>query len=241
MNTMAINKHKVLIYDDKHEDCDLLSEMIKKICGEENVEITAVETYEEAMDLAWDDYCAAFLDIRLDKDKDGIRFAERLRSRSKELKIIFVTAYIKDCEEIFRVDPSGFILKTVTIEKVKKSLGFLLRLQELQKAIVFEDQNKVVRLFPVDISYVEIKGRKLCFFDKNCDQMCAVHVKIQSIEKQLPSFFVRCHYSYIVNLNYTKSMQRHYFVLSNGKIIDIAQRKYNAVKDQYLHFLEEDL
>lgn len=231
---------KLLVYDDNHSDCQRLSDLLLSVCGSQNVQIVTSESYEEAVSLLNNDFSAAFLDIKLDRNRNGILFAEKLRSVSKDVKIIFVTAYIQYCEMIFRTDPSGFIVKPLTYEKVKRAVDFLQNQRERQKAIVIQNKSEIIRLLPADISYIAIMKRKLAVFDRNCTLKYLLSMRIDDIEKLLPHNFVRCHYSYIVNMEYAQQIQQYCFVLPHGKV-DIAQKRYMAVRRQYLQFLEEDM
>lgn len=63
----------------------------------------------------------AFLDIEM-YDMTGLALAKALRERSPETKIVFVTGYAEYALEAFNVRARGYVLKPVTVEKIRAEL-----------------------------------------------------------------------------------------------------------------------
>ncbi|MPM57144.1 hypothetical protein SDC9_103965 [bioreactor metagenome] len=51
--------------------------------------------------------------------------------------------------------------------------------------------------------------------------------KLDELEKNLPSFFVRIHQRYLVNLNYVSSVESNKLVINN-EILPISRGRYNS-------------
>ncbi|HIY52788.1 MAG TPA: LytTR family transcriptional regulator DNA-binding domain-containing protein, partial [Candidatus Agathobaculum merdavium] len=60
-------------------------------------------------------------------------------------------------------------------------------------------------------------------------------------EAQLPSYFLRCHQSYLVNMQQIRKLdtQNHVFLLGNNEEILISRRNYTHAKERYQQFLLE--
>ncbi len=66
----------------------------------------------------------AFLDIEM-RDMNGMEMAERLVSVNPRINIIFTTGYSEYATDAFEMHASGYIMKPVTPEKIKKELDSL--------------------------------------------------------------------------------------------------------------------
>ena len=95
-----------------------------------------------------------FLDIVLSDDADGIEFAKRIRRNHRDVKIIFITAHIRYCEEIFEVLPDGFLVKPFTAGKVERSLNIILkRSVRQQEDIVIKSSKSSIRRIPAGVFF----------------------------------------------------------------------------------------
>ena len=66
----------------------------------------------------------AFLDIEM-RETNGISLADALIERNPKINIIFTTGYSEYAGKAFELHASGYILKPVTVEKVKNELMHL--------------------------------------------------------------------------------------------------------------------
>lgn len=81
----------------------------------------ASEAYEYIKDNEVD---VAFLDIEM-RDKSGIELAKELKFVRPNLNIIFATGYDSFFGEAFAMHASGYLLKPITVDKVRKELDNL--------------------------------------------------------------------------------------------------------------------
>ena len=82
----------------------------------------------------------------------------------------------------------------------------------------------------------------------NSDHYATIHTatddfvlanSLTDIEKELPTNFVRCHISIIVNPKYVKSIQRFSITLENGVTVTIPEKKYTQVRDKITALLKK--
>lgn len=81
-----------------------------------------------------------------------------------------------------------------------------------------------------EIIYITNADHYATIHTANDDYICAN--SLTNIASELPSHFVRCHVSAMVNSKYVKSIQRFLITLENGVTINIPEKKYTQVRDK---------
>lgn len=129
---------KILAVDDKKLPLEALEEAIKK--AEPTAEVFGFRSAVEALDFAAGTPCeVAFLDIHM-RDMDGIVLAKKLKLMNPKLNIIFATGYSEYAPDALDLHCSGYLMKPITPEKVRRELDDLrypIR-QKAQKRVYFQ-------------------------------------------------------------------------------------------------------
>lgn len=191
---------------------------------------------------------AIFTDIMLSETQTGIDIARRLNSEHPNIPIIFVTGFtVKYIEEIFLdLNPTGFIQKPIQEQSVIHIIKKLERLTRFaDKKIKFKCNYQSVVIHTSEIIWVESEGRKSKIITK--DNIYVPNIKLSEFEKMLNSSFVRCHQSFIVNMNYIDHIIKRQIFIKSGISKDIDNmikipisvgRKYaEETQKKYLEFL----
>ena len=114
---------QVLAIDDEKIALEGLTDLIKKALPDAEVysyrnALKAVEELEgKHIDIA-------FLDIEM-RDINGLQFADHLKERFPKINVIFTTGYSEYVGDAMDLHASGYIMKPVTLEKIKKEIGDL--------------------------------------------------------------------------------------------------------------------
>lgn len=87
-----------------------------------------------------------------------------------------------------------------------------------------------------EIIYITNSDHYATIHTASDDYICAN--SLTDIANRLPSHFVRCHISSMVNSKYVKSVQRFFVTLENGVIINIPEKKYTQVRDKLTALLK---
>ena len=105
---------KIAVCDDENLFTEELKELLSGYMIEKGL-VFEIDTYssgEALVDLGIEivQYTAVFLDINMEK-MDGIKTAEMIRKASREVFIVFVTAYVDYSLEGYRLDVVRYLLK----------------------------------------------------------------------------------------------------------------------------------
>ena len=95
-----------------------------------------------------------------------------------------------------------------------------------------------VLIYRREIIYVESQGRKLVFHINNGHEI-GVYEKMDAIQEQLGSTFVRSHKSFLINMKYIVERNNQGFCLSNGSVLPISKPNLKEAKMKFIAYLGE--
>ena len=140
-----------------------------------------------------------FLDIDLKSTVSGMDLANIIRKRNKKAYIIFTTAHLEYSMVAYKYKTFDFLAKPITQERLEETI---LRLFD----DISSNENNFLKLSKKngyinsnDILFIEKQGKKAIF--KTTSNDVELNSSFSDILNSLPKNFVRCHKSYIVNLN----------------------------------------
>ena len=188
-------------------------------------------------------YTAVFLDINMEKI-DGIMAAEKIREVSREIFIVFVTAYVNYSLEGYRLDAVRYLLKSnanfqSTVNECMDAIMDKLNYTVAIKKFDFKEGTKEVSL--ERLLYIESRLHKLEFHVMEDDmKIYTMYETLNALEYRLAANqFVRIHQSYLVNIKYIKNVVRYKVVLTNGVELVIPKVRYTYVKEQFISYQGE--
>lgn len=224
---------KIMIYDDVESFTQELKEMLQLILPD--AEIITVITAEEA--LANLEGCdLLILDIELENNRNGIDFFRYLQKRViPYLPVIFISGYLHNVEKVFEVEPDGYLMKPVTLNRLKLCLQRLSKKIKRDKILV-SVKNGVESLSIDKILFVENNMRHAKYYNTDGDEYLSIS-RFNDLSEILPEYFCRCHKSFYVNLYHVTSLHRYAFTLDNDKEVPISQSRYAESKKLYEMFI----
>ncbi len=204
----------IAVFDDEKIIVDYVGELIK-----ENLDVNAkIYKYTKLEEFKGD--CkkgilqkinAIYIDIKIDS-LNGIEIAQKIQQENPKIKIIYMTAYSQYSEAIFKTKPTYLLLKPIKKEQIKKSLERALQEEKQNKRIkTFNIKGKIFNIEVEKIKYIESNKRVVIIYEEDLKRR--IYGKLDEIEEMLSSNFVRCHQSYIVNLEHVRELNTHEFVL----------------------------
>ena len=229
---------RIAICDDSLLDREIISELLLAYFSDKDIEIELKE-YENGAELFYDyedgiSYDIILLDIYMDKFL-GIDVARKLREKQYCGEIIFLTASADFALEGYDVKAAGYLLKPHSYKKLGSVLDRIIGNYKPNVYKIIRRKNVV--LVPYDeITYVESNNTK-CVLHRNNGDDFVIYKKLSEIESELKApCFLRCHQSYLVNMNYICSTGAG-FELTTGDTVLIRQRELKAIKQKYLEYI----
>ncbi|MEG0941962.1 MAG: LytTR family DNA-binding domain-containing protein, partial [Oscillospiraceae bacterium] len=219
---------------------DLIERKVRRILGEACRIKTfyssfAAETY--LLDEAKGATDILITDIELGSRENGIALTRRIKSKYPHMKVIFITGHLEFALDIFDAEPVYFLGKPVDDEKLRSALHAAQAALEEDKAncLTIAVRGEVLRLRFSRILYLESELRSVSIH--NVEETLTVHCKLSDLEEGLPANFLRCHQSFIINMDRVKSMNSASFILSNGDAIPISRTKVSETRDEFLNYI----
>lgn len=231
---------KIAICDDNTELCKNLREQLLEMF-EAGVTVIVYKSIPELMtdyEKGKERNVADILLMDIDVDgENGIEAVEELQKHYSQLKVIFITAHIDYSVDIFRVNPSHLLLKPIEPERLKEALEKVQHQlkDEEQECYVVSFKGNLFKLRARDILYFESEKRTVILHARN--DSWTIYRKLDEVQQELPEYFLRCHQSYLVNMNEIRCMKPLKIELYNGEEIPISRPKYKETKEQFLAYL----
>lgn len=171
---------------------------------------------------------AIFLDINM-PDINGIDFVKTLVTPPI---IVFTTAYADYAVEGFKVNAVDYLLKPFGLdefcraaEKVRVQYeqreGNSTAVADEDDSLFFKTDYKIVRVNVSSISCIEGMSEYLkLHMDGNVDPL-VILLSMKKLEGRLPSYFMRVHKSYIINLRKIREVARGRVLMEDGTLIPV--------------------
>lgn len=234
---------KITVCDDDPDVLDSIVRLIKKNYGNA-VTITVcsqaqrlVEEWKASGDNRAD---IVIMDIVFEQN-NGIEAAKTLQQLSRDVKVIFLSGYLEYAADIFEADPFYFLVKPVKEKKLVDAIDRALEKisEEDKKCLLLQSRGEVVKVKIDDIWYVESSRRSLTIYEAG--ESSRVLMKLSDMEKLLPEYFLRCHQSYLVNIDRIRKFTLDGIVLIDGRVIPVSRARYSETKDKFLQMLGDRL
>lgn len=225
------------ICDDVQEEREELEALLHKldflpmqIFGYESGESLLLAMEEDAR------FDLLILDIYMD-GKNGMDIAKELRRGGRKVPILFLTNSAEFAVESYEVDASGYLMKPVSAEKLSMFLKKIFVVPE-KRQILLRNRAETALVYLADIMWAEIDKHRINVHLQDGTEFF-LKEKLDDFEARLQSpFFLRCHKSYLVNMDYIQEVGE-YFILQNGSQIPIRVRERKRLTDVYYRYFIE--
>ena len=97
--------------------------------------------------------------------------------------------------------------------------------------LIFKVKQTQIRIPADDILYLERNLRETFIYTRN--KSYTTRDKLGDLLQQLPSFFVCCHRSFLVNLHTVTSLHHAEIILNNGQRIPVSRAHYDDTKKAF--------
>lgn len=234
---MDLNVQKIFICDGDKAALIETNNMVQMCTGHDS-EIRFYEEPEKVLsDMRREKKLPGIILLDLNFGKNGgVETAKEIIRRHEEMPIIFTSESLDNVQDIFEVDPIFFLKKPIKLDLLRKALrkGEKKAQQIEEQCITIASRGIFHRIKCSNIYYAESSKRIITLTGEG--ETWTVYMKMDDLEKILPKYFLRCHKSYIVNMNQILSLSSEGIVLENGRKLPVSRAKYREAKHRFLDY-----
>jgi DNA-binding LytR/AlgR family response regulator len=236
---------RIAICDDMEKDRNLLSKLIKETSHSVDIELDiSLFSCGEDLEYFYSDgnthFDIIFIDIYM-TGMNGIKTAHKIRKYDSLCKIIFTTASTEHALDGYSVFAYNYLVKPLSIKNFKPV--FLKALDDLevkeQKSLGIKTGSRIQSILFRDIKYIESHRKKIFVYTLQNDIIDGYY-KLDDIEALMDDpRFIRTHKSFLVNMDYIKSVEKYKFILRDNTLVPIRQKGFPKIKKSYFEFIIE--
>lgn len=232
---------KCLVIDDEPLALQQLASYVEKIPYFTLVALChgAVEA-REIIDMERVD--AIFVDINM-PDINGMDFVKQL---SAPPIVVFTTAYSEYAVDGYKVDAVDYLLKPFGLDDFKRAATKVKKRYELENnaaaqqpaddddSIFLKTEHRVIRANIADIRYVEGMSEYLKIYIEG-QRPIIMLLSMKKLEERLPSYFMRIHRSYIVNMKKVSEVSKSRVAIDADTVLPVG----DIYKDALMQYLSD--
>lgn len=205
----------VFIIDDDHSVTEQLPCLVRNWAAHRNMNVNIVTKNDlsEVTPTLVSAFDLVMLDIEIGEE-NGIEFARSLRDLGSDATIAFISNFERYAIEGYSVHAVSYLLKPLKKDAVETLLDeAATRTGDISSNSIRISQNGRYRFISTrSILYIEVFNKKVTFHLTDKEE--SFYTTISGLEPQLAgTTLVRCHRSYIINLEYIQEIGSNYISL----------------------------
>ena len=181
---------------------------------------------------------AIFCDINM-PDLNGMDFIKTLTAPPL---VVFTTAYAEYAVEGFKVNAVDYLLKPFGLQDFQRAANRLSERLELRSessqleddTIFLKTEYRIVKVSISDIRYVEAMSEYLKVYLESEPKPIITLLSMKKMEERLPSYFMRIHRSYIINLTKIQEVNKNRVIMDSDTYLPIG----DMYKDSFQQYLD---
>lgn len=236
---------KIAICEDSDIERKVLKRLIAFFMSERGLayELETFENAEELMD-GYENhpFDLILLDIHMGKI-DGVEAGRRLRALDAEVEIAYCTSSKEFAIAAYEIHALGYLLKPYEPVKISAMLDYFVQKhpQNNQNYIEVKSQRKSVIIPFKEIIYAESDNKVVYIHTTNKGDI-KVYNKLDNLEEQMrDARFLRCHQSYLVNMDYVAGLVDFDFIMMNDDVIPIRKSGRKLLVKRYEDYYKRSL
>ena len=193
---------KFVICDDNKAVLDRLEKMLNSIFVKNDLSASVMYSSTIAQDII--NYIninpvdVLILDINLNSKITGCDIADIARKKSKDTYIIFSTGHMEYVLLAYKYKTFDYLPKPIIEERLEETVLRLIDDMNSTPAKFIKLNNNKTIIKQDDVNYIKKDGMKLVFCTNTREY--ELYSSFNKIKNDLPTNFIRCHKSFIVNV-----------------------------------------
>lgn len=230
---------EIAVCEDTMAECRVIVEYAEAFFRERGLE-ARVDAYGDmdALLESQKEYGLYLLDVML-PGMSGIQGADVLRQREDNPVVVFITSSLESAVDGYRVNAAGFLLKPITRELFDETMQRVTE-QRLnpEKSVLSVVYNRMpIELALDQVVFFESRLHRV-YANLTDGEIISIGQKLSWVQEKLKKDrgFLRCHQSYLVNLDYVRHMEDSCFEMDNGSMIPVSRNFYKESKQAYYRY-----
>ena len=237
---------RISIFCEDYDKGENLSQTIQKRLDELKINclLIIVNSYDAARKIDFDallksDLC--FLDFT--EFNKSLQLAVSLTEKKRDLMWVCVGTNISNLLNLLLLRPSGYIQDIKNTDYINRLIDRLVQFlqhRETSDHFSFKCDGDYIKIPYSNISYFESSAKKVTLHVYNSPKKYYFTAKLEDIQNKVPSSFLRCHQSYMVNMKcirYFDTKNKVIIALPNEEVL-VSRRMFVASKQAYEAFLQ---
>ncbi|XCP84758.1 LytTR family DNA-binding domain-containing protein [Roseburia hominis] len=215
-----------------------LQEMRELLEADQGVEEVVVyekpEKLLEEIEKGEKEFDAIFMDIEFDREENGIQYVREIFREAPHIQLIYVTGYHdKYIQQIFLTDTNltGYLMKPLDKELLSQYLDKIRERKTPKNVLTFSVRGKSYIIAADHVLYLESDNHRV--FIHTEEGSYTVYDKLSNIHEKLPSSFIQCHKSFLVNMNRIQYMEGNEICFQNGQRVPVSKIQRERVRKSY--------
>lgn len=233
---------KVAFCDDDVSVLNQISVLLDRYRVERNKEI-AYAAFRSPLDLLAEiekgmQPDVIFLDVLM-PGENGIDVAKEIRQYDNSVKIIFLTSSAEYAVQSYMVGAFFYQMKPIWEESFYRLMDSVISecKKEQECSLILRCKTGIARIELDRLEYCEVMGRTLFFYLESGKVLESVG-RLDELHNQLKQYpnFLRVHRSFLVNMDYVRSISARAVSMMNLAEIPLPKGKYSEIKNSYLEY-----
>ncbi|MCH5597067.1 LytR/AlgR family response regulator transcription factor [Niabella ginsengisoli] len=150
---------------------------------------------------------------------EGFKIAKRI-NENYLIPFLFLTSFSdkKTIQQAATYKPAAYLIKPFTKQKIYAALEIAIAKVTVENAdkIALKDGQKYYYINPREVLFIQSKDKYLTFQYRH--KRLLIRANLRDVTSLLPSYFVQCHRSYLINTLLVSAQSPSFFTLGSHQI-----------------------
>ena len=230
---------RIAVCDDEEQFRLQLRDAIDKIYGSIDV---IIDTFSDGRRLLErfdaNPYDVLFLDIEMPA-MDGITLAKRLRERSENVFLVFLTSHVEYALEGYEVNALRYLTKPIREDKLREVLSYVMKKNAGKRQLMIKSEGEELRINLSDILYFEAQNQYVSIHTNKEEHL--VRANVSDFDTQLKDDgFFRIHRGYLISLLKVKKLVKTDVTMEGGAVLPVSRSNLKALKEALYSTVEKE-
>ena len=230
---------RIAVCDDEEQFRLQLRDAIDKIYGSIDV---IIDTFSDGRKLLErfdaNPYDVLFLDIEMPA-MDGITLAKRLRERSENVFLVFLTSHVEYALEGYEVNALRYLTKPIREDKLREVLSYVMKKNAGKRQLMIKSEGEELRINLSDILYFEAQNQYVSIHTNKEKHLVRANVSDFEVQLKDDGFF-RIHRGYLISLLKVKKLVKTDVSMEGGAVLPVSRSNLKALKEALYSIVEKE-